>query len=232
MDQHPSAFDLLALIPAYNEGRHITPVIQKARTYLPVLVVDDGSKDDTATQAEAAGAHVLRQVPNQGKGAALKAGFRYALEQGCAGLVMLDADGQHDPDEIPKFIDAYTRSGADLVIGQRSFQNMPPVRRLANWIGTQAFSWAIGRYIPDNQSGYRLLSRRMIAAMLASQESSFEFEVEMIVECIRRGFAIAWVPIRTIYGEEKSHIRPIPHTYHFFRMVWQTYKTMRRSKPS
>ena len=229
MDRQTGRSDLIALIPAYNESRHISSVIHKTQNYLPVLVVDDGSKDDTAALAQVAGAQVLRQVPNQGKGAALKAGFRAVLEAGHTGLVMLDADGQHDPDEIPKFLEAFARSGADLIIGKRSFDHMPFSRRLANQVGTLAFSWAIGRPIPDNQSGYRLLTRRMLEAMLASKESSFEFEVDMIVECVRRAYRLDWVPIQTIYGDQKSHIRPIPHIIHFFRMVWHTRQVRQKT---
>ena len=230
MDRLPDRSHFVALIPAYNESRHISTVIHKTQNYLPVLVVDDGSKDDTAALAEAVGARVLRQVPNQGKGAALRAGYRYVLEQDYAGLVMLDADGQHDPDEIPKFLEAYAKSGADLIIGKRSFADMPFSRRLANEVGTQAFSWAIGRPIADNQSGYRLLSRRMLEATLESKESSFEFEVEMIVECVQHGYPMDWVSIQTIYGDQKSHIRPIPHIIHFFRIVWKTYQVMQKHR--
>jgi len=229
---HQTDLSLLALIPAYNENKHITTVVEKTRRYLPVLVVDDGSKDDTAQLAESAGAEVLRQVPNQGKGAALMAGFRYALEKGYPGLVMLDADGQHDPDEIPKFLDDYSQTQADLIIGARDFSQMPLVRRTSNTFGTRMFSWAMGQYIPDNQSGFRMLSARMLEAMLASKETKFEFEVEMIVVCIQHGYRLGWVPIRTIYGDEKSHIRPLQHTYHFFRMIMQTRKAMRRKQMS
>lgn len=221
---------ILALIPAYNEGRHIAAVVEQTRRHLPVLVVDDGSKDDTAAQAEAAGAEVLRQVPNQGKGAALMAGFRRAYELGYDAVVMLDADGQHDPEEIPAFLRAFDETGADLIIGRRDFRYMPRLRRTTNTIGTWMFSWAVGQYIPDNQSGYRLLSRRMIAATLESRETNFEFEVEMIVVCIQNGYKLGWVPIRTIYGDEKSHIRPLRHAYHYIRIVLQSRMAMRRKK--
>jgi glycosyltransferase involved in cell wall biosynthesis len=220
---------LLALIPAYNESQHIVPVIQGALRSLPVLVVDDGSSDSTAEIAAAAGAQVLLQRPNQGKGAALMNGFRRALELGAQAVIMLDADGQHDPAEIPAFINVYTKNHPDLIIGKRDFSGMPPVRRVSNTIGTWLFSWAVGQPVPDNQSGYRMLSRRMLEATLASRETSFEFEVEMIVTCIQRGYALDWVPIRTIYGDEKSHIRPLRHLFHFLRMVWQTRQAIHRS---
>ena len=164
---------VLALIPAYNEAAHITGVIQDARAHLPVLVVDDGSTDDTALKAEAAGAAVLRQTPNQGKGAALRAGFRRAIEDGYDAVLTLDADGQHDPVEIPRFLQAHAERKADLIIGARTFAEMPLVRRVSNTVGTWTFSWAIGQPIPDNQSGYRLVSRRLMEALLDSSEGGF-----------------------------------------------------------
>lgn len=218
--------DILALIPAYNEAQRIAPVIAG------VLVVDDGSKDDTAQIAEAAGATVLRQIPNQGKGAALRAGFRWALAaaQGYDAVLTLDADGQHDPAEIPRFLQAYQAGQPDLIIGARSFAQMPPLRRLSNSFGRWSLSWALGQPIPDNQSGYRLISRRMIEALLDSQEQGFEFEVEMIVICVRRGYKLDWAPIRTIYTGEGSHINPLKHTVNWVRVVRQTRRTMRESR--
>jgi hypothetical protein len=105
---------------------------------------------------------------------------------------------------------------------------MPPVRRFANTVGTWCFSWALGQHVPDNQSGYRLISRRLLEKLLDSQESGFEFEVEMIVTCVQNGFGLDSVPIRTIYGDEKSHIRRGHHVKHFFRVVWQTRRRMQR----
>ena len=104
---------------------------------------------------------------------------------------------------------------------------MPPIRRLSNEIGRLAFSWAVGRDIPDNQSGYRLVSRRLAEATLASVEHGFAFEVEQITTCIRMGGAIAWVPIRTIYAGEPSHIRPLAHFREFVRIVRQARRDVR-----
>ncbi len=219
---------ILAVIPAFNESRHIAQVVAQTRPLLPVLVVDDGSQDNTAAEAEASGATVLRQTPNQGKGTALVNGFSHALAQGCSAVVMLDADGQHNPAEITRFTEMFRDRQSDLIIGQRDFRYMPRLRRTTNTIGTWMFSWAAGQTIPDNQSGYRLLSRRMMEAMLASRETNFEFEVEMIVTCVRSHYRLDWVPISTIYGDEKSHIRPLRHAYHFLRMVFQTRRTIKR----
>ncbi|MCZ7539672.1 MAG: redoxin domain-containing protein [Anaerolineae bacterium] len=221
---------ILALIPAYNEAGRVGSVVSAVRERLPALVVDDGSADDTARLAEGAGATVLHQTPNQGKGAALRAGFRWALDAGYDAVITLDADGQHDPAEIPAFLDAFTIQGADLVIGERAFRQMPFPRNLSNTIGRALFSWALGQPVRDNQSGYRLLSRRMMEATLDSREGGFEFEVEMILTCVQRGYRLAGVPIRTIYEGEKSHIKPIPQTIHFMRVVWATRQAMRRAR--
>ncbi len=123
---HHNDAKIMALIPAYNEAPRIVKVVADAIVHLPVLVVDDGSADQTAERAEAAGATVLRQRPNQGKGAALQAGLRQAIEAGYEAVVTLDADGQHDPAEIPTFWRAYQLRRADLIIGQRDFKQMPP----------------------------------------------------------------------------------------------------------
>jgi len=219
---------VLAVIPAYEEGPRVAAVVRGAMAHLPVLVVDDGSSDDTSTVAEAAGATVIRQRPNQGKGAALRAGFCWALERGFDAVLTVDADGQHDPADIPPFLEAHARSGADLVVGRRDFSRMPPIRQLSNRLGGLAFSWAVGRPIPDNQSGYRLVSRRLMEAMLGSAESGFEFEVEMITTAIRAGWGIEWVPIRTIYAGEPSHIDPWHHLKSFVRMVRRARRTVRR----
>ena len=205
----------LVLIPAYNEERSISQVVRQVAEYLPALVVDDGSRDQTVQLAESAGAQVISNPTNMGKGASLQAGIKHALARGVDYIITLDADGQHDPQEIPAFMDAYENHQSDLIIGRRDFTQMPSVRRASNTLGTKLFSWAVGRTIHDNQSGYRLIGRRLMEALHTSKESGFEFEVEMIVTCIKRGFRLGWVPIRTIYAGEKSHIKPLQHTSKF-----------------
>jgi glycosyltransferase involved in cell wall biosynthesis len=227
-DRSPVAIPaVIAVIPGYQEGPRIARVVEAACRFLPVVVVDDGSTDDTAAQAEAAGATVLVQRPNAGKGAALRRGFRHALDQGCEAIVTLDADGQHDPAEIPAFLAAYEASRPELVVGRRDFGEMPPVRRLSNSLGGWIFSAAVGRNVPDNQSGYRLIGRRLMTALLDSDEHGFEFEVEMIARCIALGLPIGWVPIRTIYEGEPSHIRPWAHFTSFLRVTRDARRIVR-----
>jgi glycosyltransferase involved in cell wall biosynthesis len=217
------------VIPAHNEKDHIKSVVSRCAAFIPVLVVDDGSNDETMGFAEEAGAVVIRQFPNRGKGAALREGFRWAIAQGYQGVITLDADGQHAPEEIPDFLRVYETEHPDLIIGTRNFRSMPLTRRLANSFGAMVFSWAVRQRIHDNQSGYRLLSRRLMQATLNSNEHGFEFEVEMVVTCLKNKWKLSWVPIQTIYADEKSHIRPVKHTLNFLRVVRKAHKNMKDS---
>jgi glycosyltransferase involved in cell wall biosynthesis len=218
---------VVALIPAHDEGPRIAAVVRSAVRHLPVLVVDDGSSDGTAEVAAAAGATVLTHLPNQGKGAALRVGFGRSIEDGATAVVTLDGDGQHDPAELPRFLEALGTEPAELIIGRRTFSGMPIVRRISNIAGTLLLSAAVGRWIPDNQSGYRLVGRRLMAAMLASREDGFAFEVEMIAVCLRQGWPIRWVPISTIYGDEGSHIRPLRHLREFVAVAARARRIVR-----
>jgi glycosyltransferase involved in cell wall biosynthesis len=210
---------IIAVIPAYEAAPTLDTVVRATIAHLPVIVVDDGSTDDTFGVAEAAGAEVLRQDRNQGKGAALRRGFGRALDRGATAVLTLDADGQHDPSCAPDFLAAWRERGAPLIIGRRDFSQMPLSRRLANSLGRQTFSWAVGRRIEDNQSGYRLIARPLLPHLLGSTEDGFELEVEMITDAIRAGLAIEWVPIPTIYEDAGSHISPVSHVVNFLRVV-------------
>jgi glycosyltransferase involved in cell wall biosynthesis len=246
---------VLAIVPAHNEAGRIGAVVRAvAAQGLPLLVVDDGSSDGTGAEAAAAGARVLRLEPNRGKGAALKAGFREALASAAPGqpaapeaagpapaggewaaFLTLDGDGQHDPDEIPRLLDAWEESGADLVVGTRDYRDMPPIRWFTNSVSRLLFSWALGQRIPDNQSGYRVHGRRVAQAALSSEEQGFAFEVEEIAICVGRGYRLAWVPIKTIYGTEKSDIKPWTHFSSFIRVTGRARTRMweeRRRAPS
>ena len=219
---------IIAVIPAYNEAAEIGKVVSAVRAHrLPVVVVDDGSTDGTAAAAEAAGAAVLGIGRNLGKGAALQTGFRWALEEGAEAILTLDADGQHDPAEIPQFLGAYAQGDHDLIIGARNFDDMPWTRYTMNVLGRWTFSWIMGQPMPDNQSGYRLLSRRLAASCLQSQEGGYEFEVDMIVRCIEQGYTLGWVPIRTIYNRHPSHINHVRHVVQYVRLLWQVRRRLK-----
>jgi glycosyltransferase involved in cell wall biosynthesis len=212
---------VLAIVPAYCEGRFVGQVVRQILHYVQaVLVVDDGSSDNTASEAEAAGAKVIRHSANQGKGAALKTGLAYAVSIEVPFFLFLDGDGQHDPSEIPAFIDAINRTNADLVVGNRmrNLQSMPIIRRWTN----QFMSWQIGRIcnirIPDSQCGFRLARKELLPVLMAPS-NRFEFESESIILAARQGFRLGFVPIRTIYTDQHSKIRPLRDTMRYFRLI-------------
>jgi glycosyltransferase involved in cell wall biosynthesis len=227
---------IVAVIPAFEEAATVGDIARRARRHADaVIVVDDGSADGTAEALAGLDVVVLRHAGNLGKGASLADGIVRALDDGADAVVTLDADGQHAPDEIPRFVAAFGAPGAagprpELIIGRRDFARMPPVRRLSNTVGTAAFSWAVGQPIPDNQSGYRLLGRRLMRATLGSQETGFEFEVEMIAVCLRNGWTLDWVPISTIYAGEPSHVKPVAHLRHFVRATRAARRLMREPR--
>lgn len=224
---------ILAVIPAYNEENQVGRVVRQVRAqHLPVLVVDDGSTDDTVARAETAGARVIRQGENRGKGSALHAGFRWALAQGYDAILTLDADGQHDPAEIPLFLEAFAENRHDLLIGARNFDDMPWTRYTMNILGRWTFTWVMGEPMLDNQSGYRLLTRRLAAACLESKEAGYEFEVDMIVICFQRGYTLGWVPIQTIYNGERSHINHVKHVYNYLRLLWRVRRQLQETNKS
>ena len=211
--------NIIALVPAYNEAKKIAGVVKATKPYLPVWVIDDGSADDTAAAAEDAGAVVIRQEPNQGKGMALKRGFQLALDAGVDAVITLDADGQHDPAEIPLFLEAFQDRGSALIIGWRNFRQMPIQRRIANTLGSVLMSWALKSWIVDDQSGYRLIGKDLMKASMCSPLPGYEFEVDMLRICLQHGWVIDWVPIKTIYADEVSSIQPIKHVIQFVKLV-------------
>ena len=162
---------ILTVLPAYNEEKHLKQVLKQVLEQTPdVLVVNDGSKDRTADIARECGVMLITRENNLGKGASLKEAFNRALELGYDAVIMLDADGQHDPACIPEFIEKFHETRAPLIIGYRNYEEMPFRRRIPNLIGKALFSAAVGQEIPDNQSGYRLLDRVMMNRMLSNRK--------------------------------------------------------------
>lgn len=215
---------VLAFIPAYNEALRIPPVIRGAQPHVStVVVIDDGSTDDTAAVAAAAGAQVIRHPGNQGKGAAIITALKHFGQTAVGQAIFLDADGQHDPAEIPQFIAAANQTGAGIVVGNRMQHtaSMPWLRRTAN----QLTSWKTGKLarqeIPDSQCGYRLL-QRVVLADLKLATRHFETETEILIQAGRAGHRIASVPVKTIYfAERSSRIRPGRDTIRFIQLAWR-----------
>lgn len=216
---------IAVLIPALNAVGTIGGVVRQAREQLePVVVVDDGSSDGTGAAAREAGATVLRHEVNRGKGAALKSGFAWALEQGFDGVVTLDADGQHLPSEIGKIVAAASETGADLVIGGRAhlFGQMLPRRRLANRFSAWSIARASRTGITDSQSGFRYYSSRLLRAVRLRTDG-FDLESEAIVRAGLGGYRVVVVPIELgfVDGISTSHYRPLADT---LRIAWTVFR--------
>jgi UDP-N-acetylglucosamine---dolichyl-phosphate N-acetylglucosaminyltransferase len=189
----------LVVVPAYNEGATIASVLTSIRGSYDVVVIDDGSTDATATIAAQCGAAVLQHCVNRGLGAALRTGFRYACDAGYEVVVTLDADGQHDPDEIPRLLDAI-HVGAAVVIGRRDSVQMPTIRQLYNAVGAALTSGLFGGPLRDSQSGFRAL-RTKVLRDFDLKTSRMEISSEILAECHRLQLAVAEVPITVRYTE-------------------------------
>jgi len=207
------------VIPCRNEARNIAAVVAAVRIYLPtVIVVDDGSQDETATMAERAGAGVLRHAVSRGKGAALATGWQTAHARGFEWVLMMDGDGQHAVTDVPQFLATAKRTGAALVVGNRmgNAGQMPRVRRWVNRWMSRRISALAGTTLPDSQCGFRLMnlkawSRLPIAA------THFEIESEVLLSFARGGHGIQFVPIEVIYRDEESKIHPVRDTVRWIK---------------
>ena len=218
---------IAAVIPAYNEEKHIGDVVRRTRQQLDdVLVVDDGSQDKTADNARAAGGEVIVHAINRGKGETIKTGLRHFLERQFDFVIILDADGQHPPEEIDRFVTAaLSADEPKLIVGTRmnDLSSMPFVRRVVNRWMSQRISAVCGQEIPDTQCGFRMLHRQLIPELLGGA-ARFDYETEMLIIASCKGFKIASVPISTVYSDEVSSIHPVRDTIRFFKLMRQYKK--------
>jgi len=215
--------NVAALIPCYFEERFIRDVAARVKAQLDnVLVVDDGSTDATETNARAAGVEVIRHTVNQGKGAAIKTGLRTLSDRpNIEYALVLDGDGQHAPEEIPRFLAAANETRLPMYVGNRmsDVEKMPFVRKLTNRFMSGQISKVCGQEVPDSQCGFRMMHRDLLPSMVAIATTKFDYETEMLVVASRRGCKIGAVPISTIYGDEKSKIHPVRDTIRFYEMM-------------
>lgn len=209
------------VIPAYNAAETIGELVRRVKQQgLAVVVVDDGSRDRTASAASAQGALVISHLRNEGKGCALRTGFDYARRLRFDGVVTMDSDGQHDPAEIPQLIRAGEVQHAGIVLGNRMSDGaaMPPARRGTNALMSSLVSAMVGQAIPDTQCGFRMI-RREVLETLPLRAARFEIETEVVLAAARRRWKIVSIPIRSIYDHQRSHIRPVREAGRFLGVL-------------
>lgn len=236
-----------AVIPCFNEGAGVASLVEAVRRQISssaasgigtlrnaglnidrrIIVVDDGSADDTSLRAAAAGATVLRHERNLGKGAALKTGLSHVLKSGFEWAVTLDGDGQHSAEDIPALLKRAQETGARLVIGNRmdNARAMPWLRRQVNCWMSRKLSQRAGRHLPDTQCGFRLIHLRTWAPLLLRAEH-FEVESEMLMAFLAAGQPVEFVPVRVINRTRASHIRPVADTLRWWKW-WRGLKSSR-----
>jgi glycosyltransferase involved in cell wall biosynthesis len=223
----PGMVDCVAVvIPCYNAGPRLQPVATRmAQLVKHVIVVDDGGTDDGVAPLRNTAIQIIRFDQNHGKGDALLAGFRAAMDiPGVTCVCTCDADGQHAPDELPKLYRAFTEASADLVIGSRTFgaRHVPWPSRLGNKLTIFLTARLLGQCLPDTQSGYRLHSRRLTEDLLRTVSGGrYETEMEVVIRAVRGGYTVISEPISTIYetGNQSSHFHKLWDSLRIYRKL-------------
>jgi glycosyltransferase involved in cell wall biosynthesis len=216
-----------AIIPAYQDEKHIGEIVRRTRLRLDrVLVVDDGSTDQTATRARECGSEVIVHDQNRGKGEALKTGLAHWLKRGVTWMSLLDSDGQHLPEEIDRFLTAAARARQPtFLIGSRmnNLTTMPFVRRVVNRYMSRQISRLCRQDIPDTQCGFRMIDRQLVPELLGGG-NRFEYETEVLIIASRKGYRIESIPITTVYSDQVSKIHPLRDALRFFKLMWRYQK--------
>ncbi len=216
---------IFVVVPTYNESKTIEGLINSiGRLGLDTIVIDDGSTDKTAELARHCGAFVYTHKENLGKGTSLRDGFFYALRLGCEAVITMDGDGQHNPQDIPKFLDEWRRTRADLIIGNRMDEpmGMPFIRKLTNILMSFLLSLFVRQKIKDTQCGFRLLSRRALE-QLKLKSKNYDIESEMIIDSKKKNLKVSSCSIESIYKDESSQIHPVFDTIRFIRLLLRSF---------
>jgi len=215
------------LLPAYNEAKTIDRIIREASEFVhDILVIDDGSIDQTTQIAEKAGGKVITHRTNLGKGMALRTGFDYISQKDYDLIATMDSDGQHQPSDLPRFIDHFKNNQSDILIGARIHNRfeMPQHRRLNNWLVSSVGSALCGQKVKDFQSGFRLIRAEVIKSIELHTER-YETESELLIKAGRIGFKIQSIPINTIYNAEVSNIKPLREMWLFTKLLINSLKS-------
>jgi glycosyltransferase involved in cell wall biosynthesis len=219
--------NLLVVIPAYNTSSTIGELLSRTVMQVPrdaIVVVDDGSNDSTAEIASRFHVRIERHAENRGKGSALKTGFNLCKTLPCDAVITMDADLQHAPESIPRFIRQFTLRHRDIIIGSRlhNMSGMPLHRRASNILTTFLVRARTGVDVCDSQSGFRLIARRVLEE-IALDTDGYEAETEFLIKAAMKGFSIDSIPIDTIYAGEQSHMTHVRTTVNFIKTLFRQY---------
>jgi len=219
----------VAVIPAYHDEKHIGDIVRRTAQQLDhVLVIDDGSNDETAQRAREAGAEVIVHSQNRGKGEAIKTGLRHCLAREVTWLILLDSDGQHLPEEIERFLSAAASATQPMLFVGNRMDNasaMPFIRRVVNRYMSRRISHLCGQRIPDTQCGFRMLHQQLIPELLGGGDR-FDYDTEVLIIASRKRYRIEPVPITTVYSDQVSNIHPVRDAFRFFKLM-RRYKASR-----
>lgn len=200
---------IVTIIPAYNEAETIQQVVKECSKYSDVIVISDGSTDNTSKIARNTGARVCEHEINQGKGSAIKTGLRLILEEDYQIIILLDGDGQHDPHHIPHLAKTITKK--EMVIGSRfkncADQTMPLQRKISNNITTRILRYITGYNLSDSQCGFRAFSADIAPLFLDIPYDDYIFESEMLYLASKNHITVKEIPVPCTYGVEKSYIK-------------------------
>ena len=214
---------ILVVVPAHNEAKAIASVVTMVKQLdHAVVVIDDGSVDDTAALAKGAGAMVISTGRKSGKGNALRQGFDFALGQDIVAVITLDGDGQHDPKDIKSFLDKYDVTQAQVINGDRMHdpKGMPPLRLVTNKFMSWIISNICHQRIADTQCGFRFMTKEVLC-QVKLECTDFEIETELLIQASKKGFKIENAPIATIYRDEVSKIRPLRDAWRFILYLYR-----------
>lgn len=209
------------LIPSYNEAKTIGAITKELKDRgLTVYVVDDGSTDKTADVAALQGAVVIAHDKNKGKGASLIEGFDRILKEKFDAVLVMDGDGQHATGDVDNFFKKMAETGADIVVGNRMLNavSMPVIRKITNSIMSRIISKMCGKDIPDTQCGFKLIKRNVLES-IKFEFSNFEIESEILLKAAKKGLKIESVPVKTVYRDETSKIKPITDAIRFLSFL-------------
>lgn len=219
--------NVAVLIPAYNAAHSLPALLERTAAYIPkksIFVINDGSRDLTVEIVAAFGANLIDHDKNRGKGAALQSGFNAILQNSFDAVITMDADLQHQPEDIPRFIDLHNVTHNDVIIGSRLHNKtgMPFHRVLSNTITTALVKLRTGMNISDSQSGFRFITRKVLDSVQL-QSTGFEAETEFLIKAASLGFSFGSIPIGTVYSGEKSNMTHIQTTINFIKVLLKQY---------